>query len=95
MKQIAKTTNSDPTSVYAMAYSIKDRGRGILVINKTPVKLMATFSKDVLISGEATCVEIQRGHDEPGFRPPISKHVTSSKIDIGGFGVCVITRIAL
>jgi hypothetical protein len=44
--------------------------------------------------GLASCVDGSGNADEPGFAPPVVKHVSKEgKLSIGPFGVCVVTAM--
>ena len=87
-RDVAKV--SDDASVYALPYSINGRGRGFLVVNKTP-NPVSTKLVGVGI-GTASCVEVTEGVDEPGFAPQLVKQFTAGKLELGGWAVCVVTQ---
>jgi hypothetical protein len=89
MKDFAKATVSDGASLYALPYTINGRGRGYLLVNKTPKPISAQL--DGVGGGTASCVEVQEGLDEPGWHPQVVKEVVEGALQLGGFGVCVVT----
>ena len=54
-------------------------------------------SQDIAVpsaqNGLASCVEVNPSSKEPGFDPIVVKSFTGGKLNVGGFGVCVVTKV--
>ena len=78
-------------ALYVLPYKLPGGARGLLVVNKTPRPLAVQF--EGLGGGAASCVEVGVGVAEPGFAPPLAKALPGGVLQVGGYGVCVVTQL--
>ena len=82
-----------PLPLFVLPYELNG-SKGIVLINKLNV------AQEVVLAGvkggEATSVEVDVAHEEPGFAPPIAKTISATgSIVLGPFAVAVVTQVDL
>jgi len=77
-------TQLDSPYVYASGAITKDGKKRVLLVNKRdrPVAIVVPGAS----RGQQTYVDVNTG-----FQPPVAEQLTSDKISLGPFSVCVVT----
>ena len=95
-KQLSPSNTSDPTALYALAYTAgeaPEKTSGLLLVNKKRAPASAALAG--VTGGLASCVEVGAG-PEPGFAPTVVKRLSSGGVlAMGGFATCVVTSLQL
>merc|ERR1719272_82213 len=82
-----------PLPLFVLPYELNG-SKGIVLINKLNVAQEVVLTG--VVGGEATSVEVDVAHEEPGFAPPIAKTISATgSIVLGPFAVAVVTQVVL